>query len=107
MVNWSDWSDLGLAILCCLLIVIIVVILLYAIVVQHPVMGQVTDVIEAYIDINGKLPHYLVQLGEGKYYFLGESAGKNLLVGRCYLLRQGAFSNVYNLFEPIPCKEGW
>ena len=102
-----NWSDLGCAILCCLMIVIIVGILLYAIVVQHPVMGQVTDVIESYIQINSKQPHYLVQLGEGKYYSLGESAGKNLLVGRCYLLRQGAFSTVYNLFEPIPCKDEW
>lgn len=101
------WSDLGSAILIFLMIVIIVGILLYAIVVQHPVMGQVTDVIESYIHINGKQLHYLVQLGEGEYYSLGESAGKNLLVGRCYLLRQGAFSNVYNLFESIPCKDEW
>ncbi len=101
------WDDLGSAILFFLMIVVIVGALLVAIMVQHPVRGQVTDVIESYIAINGKQAHYLVQLGEGEYYPLGESAGKNLLVGRCYLLRQGAFSNVYNLFEPIPCKDEW
>ena len=102
-----SWDDVGCAILRCLMIVLIVSILFYAIVVQYPVMGQVTDVIESYITRNSKQIHYLVQLGEGKYYSLGESAGKSLLVGRCYLLRQGAFSDVYNLFEPIPCKDEW
>ena len=101
------WSDLGSAILIFLMIVIIVGALFVAIMVQHPIRGEVTDVIKSYITSNSKQTHYLVQLGEGKYYSLGESAGKNLLVGRCYLLRQGAFSTVYNLFEPIPCKDEW
>lgn len=101
------WSDLGNAILWFLIIVLAVGGLLLMIVVQHPTMGQVTDVIESHSAINGIKIYYLVQLGEGKYYPLGESAGKNLLVGHCYLLRQGAFSDVYNLFEPIPCKDEW
>ena len=101
------WSDLGYVIALVLIVVMIVGILLYANVVQRPVMGQVTDVIESYISINSKQPRHLVQLGEGKYYPIGESASKNLLVGGCYLLRQGAFSNVYNLFELIPCKDEW
>ena len=94
-------------IVCCFMIMLIVGLLLYAVLVQHPIRGQVTDVIESRASINAIKIYYLVQLGEGEYYSLGESAGKSLLVGRCYLLRQGAFSNVYNLFEPIPCKDEW
>lgn len=101
------WSDLGNAICWLLIIVIIIGALLIAIMVQNPIMGRVTDVIESRASINAIKIDYLVQLGGGKYYSLGESAGKNLLVGHCYLLRQGAFSDVYNLFEPIPCKDEW
>ena len=102
-----NWGDVGSAICWLLIIVIIVGALFLAITVQNPIMGRVTDVIESHASINAIRTHYLVQLGEGEYYSLGESAGKNLLVGRCYLLRQGAFSSVYNLFEPIPCKDEW
>ena len=87
------------------LVVLLGAVLHEAVIEQHPITGQVTNVIESYTRVGNRFTSYLAQIDNDKYYSIGKFAGKNLMVGQCYLLRQGAFSTVYNLFEPVPCED--
>lgn len=98
-------SDVVFVILVILLIAVFSGWMYSEMVVEDPMSGRVTDISHYKYNPTSTIKYYLAELG-GVYYRVGKSAGKNLRVNECYLLRKGAFSEVYNLFEPVECKEG-